>query len=64
MSPCTHYPADTPTPTNVYILFLTLSLPKINHHPPDHPETVQTAGVGVVLHQPLKRQILRKNGDF
>jgi len=23
-----------------------------------------SAGVGVVLHQPLKRQILAKNGDF
>jgi len=32
--------------------------------PEEYTESVQTAGVGVVLHQPLKRQILVKNGDF
>jgi len=29
-----------------------------------NPGIVQAAGDGVVLHQPLKRQILVKNGDF
>jgi len=61
------------TDTNLYLqrfkhLYLTLCLTKITYTRYPTPllrlAPVHSAGVGVVLHQPLKRQIFVKNGNF